>query len=183
VQKKKITEHFIYARLAQSVKDSNNCEILRRISNDERRHHDIWKQHTGKTVNPNKFQIWFYYVVSKLFGITFGIKLMERGEEEAQVIYDRQPDRGEATKLLENIIFNLKAADDGEFIRWGNMLKHWRAPILNHFDNHTTNGFTEGCNIKIKMLKRISYGLRNVEVYWRKMLLGFVPSRNCFHAI
>ncbi len=37
-------------------------------------------------------------------------------------------------------------------------------PVLNHFDNHTTNGFTEGCNTEIKMLKRISYGLRNVEV-------------------
>ena len=60
-------------------------------------------------------------------------------------------------------------------------LKHWREPILNHFDNHTTNGFTEGYNTKIKMLKRISYGLRNVEVYWRKMLLGFVPSRSYFH--
>jgi len=34
---------------------------------------------------------------------------------------------------------------------------------------------------KIKMLKRISYGLRNVEVYWRKMLLGFIPSREYFH--
>jgi hypothetical protein len=33
------------------------------------------------------------------------------------------------------------------------------------------------------MLKRISYGLKNVDVYWRKMLLGFVPSRSYFHTI
>jgi hypothetical protein len=32
-------------------------------------------------------------------------------------------------------------------------------------------------------IKRVSYGLKNVEVYWRKMLLGFVPSRSCFHNI
>ena len=31
--------------------------------------------------------------------------------------------------------------------------------------------------------KRVSYGLRNVEVYWRKMLLGFVPSRSYFHTL
>jgi len=62
-------------------------------------------------------------------------------------------------------------------------LRRWREPILNHFDNGTTNGFTEGCNTKIKMLKRVSYGLKNVEVYWRKMLLGFVPSRSYFHTI
>ncbi len=67
-----------------------------------------------------------------------------------------QPSREEATRLLKNIIFNLKSEDDGELIRRGNTLKHWREPILNHFDNHTMNNFTEGCNTKIKMLKRIS---------------------------
>jgi len=111
-----------------------------------------------------------------------GLKGFYWAKEKIRELY-RQPSRGEATKLLENIIFNLKSADDAELIRWGNTLKHWREPILNHFDNHTTNGFTEGCNTKIKMLKRISYGLKSVEVYWRKMLLGFVPSRSCFHTI
>ncbi len=50
-------------------------------------------------------------------------------------------------------------------------------------DYGTTSGFTEGCNTKIKMLKRVSFGLRNMEVYWRKMLLGFVPSRSCSHIV
>jgi len=109
-----------------------------------------------------------------------GLKGFYWAKEKIRELY-RQPGRGEAAKLLENIIFNLKSADDAEMIRWGNTLKHWREPILNHFDNHTTNGFTEGCNTKIKMLKRVSYGLKNVEVYWRKMLLGFVPSRGYFH--
>jgi transposase len=92
-------------------------------------------------------------------------------------------DREKATKILDNIIFNLKVADDAELVRWGNTLKKWREPILNYFHNRTTNGYTEGCNTKIKMLKRISYGLGNVEVYWRKMLLGFIPRRECFHTI
>jgi len=70
-----------------------------------------------------------------------------------------QAERAEATKLLDNIILNLKADDDGELIGWGNTLKNWRLPILNHFDNRTTNSFTEGCNTNIKMLKRVSYGL------------------------
>jgi len=94
-----------------------------------------------------------------------------------------QQSREEAAKLLDLIILNLRLEDDAELIRWGNTLRRWREPILNYFDNATTNGFTEGCNTKIKMLKRVSYGLRNVEVYWRKMLLGFVPSRSCFHTV
>lgn len=111
-----------------------------------------------------------------------GLKGFYWAKEKIRELY-RQENRQDAIKLLDNIIFNLKSADDAELIRWGNSLKRWREPILNHFDNHTTNGFTEGCNTKIKMLKRISYGLRNVEVYWRKMLLGFVPSRSYFHTI
>jgi transposase len=95
----------------------------------------------------------------------------------------RQDNGKEATLVLDAIIFSLKSDDDGELIRWGNTLKHWREPILNYFENRTTNGFTEGCHTKIKMLKRISYGLRNAEVYWKKMLLGFVPCRTCFHNI
>ena len=103
-------------------------------------------------------------------------------KEKIRELY-RQQSREEAAKLLHLIILNLKSDDDAELIRWGNTLRRWREPILNYFDNATTNGFTEGCNTKIKMLKRVSYGLRNVEVYWRKMLLGFVPSRSCFHTV
>jgi transposase len=111
-----------------------------------------------------------------------GLKGFYWAKEKTRELY-RQPSREEANKLLENIIFNLKSADDAELIRWGNILKHWREPILNHYDNHTTNGFTEVCNTKNKILKRVSYGLKNVEVYWRKLLLGFVPSRGYFHTI
>ncbi|TET41844.1 MAG: hypothetical protein E3J66_04715 [Dehalococcoidia bacterium] len=81
------------------------------------------------------------------------------------------------------MILNLKSEDDGELTSSGNTLKRWKESILNHFDNGITNGFTEGRNTKIRMLKRVSFALRNLEVYWRKMLLGFVPSRSCFHTI
>lgn len=120
--------------------------------------------------------------VDKLIGSYPSLKGFYWAKEKIRELY-RQENREEAAKLLDLIIVNLKSEDDGELIRWGNTLKRWREPILNYFDNGTTNGFTEGCNTKIKMLKRISYGLRNVEVYWRKMLLGFVPSRSCFHSI
>jgi transposase len=110
------------------------------------------------------------------------LKAFYWGKEKIRELY-WQESQAEAVKFLDNIILNLKSDDDGELIRWGNTLKHWHEPILNYFDNRTTNGFTEGCNTKIKMLKRISYGLKNIEVYWRKMLLGFVPSRSSFHTI
>lgn len=53
--------------------------------------------------------------------------------------------------------------------------KNWRKQILNYFNNKTTNGFTEGCHTKIKMMKRVSFGFRNINNYIAKMMLAFVP--------
>jgi transposase len=71
-------------------------------------------------------------------------------KEKIRELY-HQESREHTANLLDNIIFNLKSAENAELIRWGNTLKQWWEPILNHFDNGTTNGFTEGCNTKIKM--------------------------------
>ena len=60
-------------------------------------------------------------------------------------------DKNEAAELLELIIMNLKASDDAGAVRWANTLRGWRQPILNYFDNKTTNAYTEGCNTKIKI--------------------------------
>jgi VIT1/CCC1 family predicted Fe2+/Mn2+ transporter len=86
-QKNEITEHVIYSKLAQSVADPRNKNILKRISDDERKHYNLWKEYTHQEVKPSRLKIWRYYLLSKIFGITFGMKLMEKGEARAQAIY------------------------------------------------------------------------------------------------
>ncbi len=88
-QKNEITEHLIYGRLSASMKDARNRKVLSSISADERRHYDVWKKHSGEDVNPSMLKVWKYYLISRIFGITFGIKLMEGGEEGAQKAYAR----------------------------------------------------------------------------------------------
>jgi len=87
MQRAEITEHHIYARLAARVGAGPNREILERISADERRHAEIWARYTGRSVAPSRVMVWFYSWVSRLLGLTFGLKLMERGEERAQRAY------------------------------------------------------------------------------------------------
>jgi VIT1/CCC1 family predicted Fe2+/Mn2+ transporter len=87
VQKAEITEYFIYGKLAQSIKGSHNKGILKRIANDELAHQNFWKKYSGESARPDKFKIWLYYLISRIFGITFGIKLMEEGEGKAQKTY------------------------------------------------------------------------------------------------
>ncbi|HDP70289.1 MAG TPA: rubrerythrin family protein [Actinobacteria bacterium] len=88
-QKNEITEYFIYKRLSGSIKDFHNKDVLEKISEDELRHYNFWKKYTNKDIKPSKFKVWKYFLISKLFGITFGIKLMEKGEERAQVTYEK----------------------------------------------------------------------------------------------
>ena len=42
--------------------------------------------------------------------------------------------------------------------------------ILNSFSSPYTNGFTEGCNNKIKVLKRNAYGYKNFKRFRNRIL-------------
>ena len=86
-QRNEITEHCIYKMLSEVIKDKNK-EVLQRISNDELRHYNTWKKYSQQDVKPDRFKIWKYFLIAKFLGLTFGVKLMEKGEENAQVVYE-----------------------------------------------------------------------------------------------
>ena len=89
MQRNEITEYFIYDRLAQATSDTHNRGVLKRISSDELRHHNLCNEYTCQDVKPIKPKIWLYYFISRIFGMTFGLKLMERGEEKAHLTYQQ----------------------------------------------------------------------------------------------
>ncbi|MFX1248689.1 MAG: VIT1/CCC1 transporter family protein [Promethearchaeota archaeon] len=88
-QKNEITEYFIYKKLSKSIKDSHNKKILSKIAEDELSHYNFWKQYTHSDVKLSRIKKWVYYFISKIFGLTFGIRLMELGEGQAQPFYTK----------------------------------------------------------------------------------------------
>lgn len=86
-QQTEITEYHIYKRLSKRIKSEENAKILDQIAEDELRHYKGWKEYTKEEIQPRWFFVWFYYIVSMLFGFTFGVKLMEMGEQAAQKNY------------------------------------------------------------------------------------------------
>jgi len=86
-QKNEITEYHIYMRLAQRIKEPKNKKTLEHIAEEELKHYHIWKKYTRQDVKPDRLQIWKYCLISRIFGFTFGVKLMERGETAAQAEY------------------------------------------------------------------------------------------------
>lgn len=86
-QQTEITEYHIYKRLSKRIKSVENAKILDQIAEDELRHYKGWKEYTKEEVQPRWFFVWFYYIVGIVFGFTFGVKLMEMGEQAAQKNY------------------------------------------------------------------------------------------------
>jgi VIT1/CCC1 family predicted Fe2+/Mn2+ transporter len=86
-QANEITEHIVYKKLAEKSK-GNNTKILKRISDDELKHYNEWKKYTKEDIDPNQLKILKYLILAVLFGLSFTMKIMEKGEEKAQVTYE-----------------------------------------------------------------------------------------------
>jgi vacuolar iron transporter family protein len=90
-QKNEITDHYIYKNLAGRITGVKNRRIMAQIADDEMRHYSIWKSYTQKDVKPRRLKVWFYAFVSSVFGLLFGIKLMEKSEKRSHDSYSRIP--------------------------------------------------------------------------------------------
>lgn len=87
MQKNEITESVIYAKIAKFAKGDENKKTLMRLSKEEAEHASIWKKYTGDDVKPNKWTVFKYTLIARLFGFTFAVKLMEYGELDSQRAY------------------------------------------------------------------------------------------------
>ena len=102
LQKEELNGYYTYLKLSEVIKDDHNAEILKNIAKEELKHYQTWKGYTRTDTKANNLRVRFYYWLSKLLGLTFGIKLMELGEEKAQENYSTLIDLiPEAKTILE----------------------------------------------------------------------------------
>lgn len=85
-------------------------------------------------------------------------------------------DSKSAQKALSSWIMDAQSSGLPKFIDCGNTMVRWSKGILNSFDCPYTNGFTEGANNKIKVLKRNAYGYRNFNRFRNRILYMFNAS-------
>jgi len=90
-------------------------------------------------------------------------------------IFYRLKNKEEAEIYLMNIRNDLLKFGDSYVSDFARTINRLKKEILNYFDNRTTNAFTEGVHTKIKMIKRTSFGFRNIDIYIRKVMLAFIP--------
>ena len=81
-------------------------------------------------------------------------------------------DSQEASRRLRKFTLSAEISGLDEFQSVLTMLHNWSQYILNAFDCPYSNGYTEGTNNKIKVIKRNAYGYRNFENFRNRIFLS-----------
>ena len=87
MQQNELTESVIYEKIAAFAKGEENRQTLLRLAREEKAHYEIWKKYSGLTMKPQMGKVLKYTLIARILGFTFAVKLMERGEENAQEEY------------------------------------------------------------------------------------------------
>ena len=101
----------------------------------------------------------------------FSVKLAHAHElkEDYFGIFDSKS-RQEYKKKLQNFADKVEKYDIDEFKRVLRTTQQWKEEIWLGIQTGYNNGFTEGCNNTIKVLKRICYGFRNIVNFRRRII-------------
>jgi len=83
----------------------------------------------------------------------------------------------EGKRRLHILIGKMEESEDPQVWRWAKTYIRWEKEILQYFVNRTTTAKVEGRHTHIKLIKRISFGFKEVLRYTKKVLLGVMPER------
>ena len=76
----------------------------------------------------------------------------------------------EGKQKLVDWLYSVEVMDLAEFHDCTKAYHNWFQEILNSMDVPWTNGYIEGCNNKTKVLKRVTYGMRNFSNFRKRIL-------------
>ena len=82
-----LTESVVYSRLAEMQKEEKNRVILENIGRDESAHAQIISELLGEKGEVNRLAVARVVFNARVFGLTFALKLMEKGEKSASLTY------------------------------------------------------------------------------------------------
>jgi len=82
-------------------------------------------------------------------------------------------DSSEKIRCFQMIIEGMKNSGISELEKCADSYNNWSAGIINSLKSPYSNGFTEGCNNKIKVLKRTAFGCRDYNRFRSRILHCF----------
>ncbi len=99
----------LYAALARRERDGTNRGLLESLAAQERRHAQFWidaSGHTADRLHPNRLRLTIALLASRVLGLAFTIRRLERGEEATiaryrQILDEGRLDSGRSEELRE----------------------------------------------------------------------------------
>jgi len=147
------------------LKNKKNVSLLRKYSNDIN-----WFTYTKRYKNGHTIEILNYDLKKELLDINGELEIAYQLKELFLDIVNHTT--YEDVKVqLKNWIELCRENQIDEFIIASNTINNWLEYIANSFiDKRYSNGFTEGLNNKIKVIKRVGFGYKNFAFFRLRLL-------------
>ena len=150
------------------LKNKKNVSLLRKYGNEI----DWWVE-TKRYKNGHMINVLPGEVLKELKELSDELK---RGYDLKELFLDiiNHAELKDVQRQLLEWIELSKRSKIEEFIEASKTIENWLPYIVNSFiDKRYTNGFTEGTNNKIKVIKRNSFGYKNFEFFRKRVMYIF----------
>lgn len=108
--------------------------------------------------------------LEQLYAISPELQQLHLLKEAFRDIFQAPQDWDDAVWALAEWIDRVQARGLQKLDAFINTLENWAIPILNYFNQRTTQGFVEGMNNKLKLIMRRGYGYRNFDRFALRIL-------------
>ena len=150
------------------LKNKKNVALLRKYSNDVSWWVEVERYRNGHIVKVLPGEI-----VQELLSIDEDLR---RGYQLKELFLDiiNHAPLDDAKRQLKCFIELCRESKINEMIEASNTIENWLEYIVNSFiDKRYTNGYTEGTNNKIKVIKRNAFGYKNFKFFRKRILYIF----------
>ena len=150
------------------LKNKKNVALLRKYSNDVSWWVEVERYRNGHIVKVLPGEI-----IQELLSIDEDLR---RGYQLKELFLDiiNHAPLDDAKRQLKCFIELCRESKINEMIEASKTIENWLEYIVNSFiDKRYTNGYTEGANNKIKVIKRNAFGYKNFKFFRKRILYIF----------
>mgnify|MGYP000660353880 CR=1 FL=1 len=103
------------------------------------------------------------------------IRVFYHFKERRRFLY-KAANRSEAERILEGVLEEMRAYRRWPALRrWQRSLERWKEKMLNYFISKSSNEKVKAHNVVVKLLKEVSFGMRDPDLYAKKITLEPAP--------
>lgn len=166
-----VADHFHFARYACDAVNKLRIDVQKNLPKKER----IYFKHSRKlllsracNLKTDEQKDELSYI---LINYSENLRIAYREKEDLlDILHSKEPSETKISCFSNWVKRNLES-DITEIKEVAKTYQHWYGEIRNSLEVPYSNGATEGFNNKIKVLKRVSFGIRNFEHLKARILL------------